>query len=594
MSVISTGPNNAIVISGTVHQLLPNAVQIEAGPGVGYYNVYTNSSTTYVGGKPAAGNVITATGTGTAGTSMTATKIQIGTATPAPTTSGNLLSVSGPIVQMKAGGFQVQGGRGIGYINIYTNGSTAYAGAKPYVGESVTVKGTGSLASSLTAVSVTQAGTTAPVVNPTTAPTTAPTSGPVTSTNAGGPDATAFMPSSWGRVRAMQVFDETYNGSVSNSSATADGGRYVAIWGSRPGDESNWNANNPSLQTAYYNALETDPSYTGWGAIGHDLAWWNANHPDWVLYACTSSGAASSNPAYVPGLTTAIPLDIHNPAVVDYQIRTMAAYAHAQGYHALAIDEATFWQADAGAGSGSYGCGIRQNGSWVQRYTGAADPKWQADVIAWVKQAHSLLTTDPTIASYHLKLIVNHPAASLNADEETFLQYVDADLNEDGNTFYGNYVKSASYFVRTTEWAKYAQEHGVAVLTDDNWGSVSVGTPQAEWSVASYLMSNEQAEALYVAQGNQFGTETWRSQYDTNFGAPCGDYYNAGDSSNPNIYYRRFQNAIVVVNGGGSASEVAHLPTNHSYSDLFGRPVSNPLSIPSNNGYVLMTSNGCN
>jgi hypothetical protein len=38
---------------------------------------------------------------------------------------------------------------------------------------------------------------------------------------------------------------------------------------------------------------------------------------------------------------------------------------------------------------------------------------------------------------------------------------------------------------------------------------------------------------------------------------------------------------------------VAHLPSGHTYTDLFGRPVASPLTIASNDGYVLLTSNGC-
>jgi hypothetical protein len=404
------------------------------------------------------------------------------------------------------------------------------------------------------------------------------------------------MPSSWGKISAFQVFDDTANGYITQAAASADGWRYSAVWGARNNIGTSWLNSNPSLQTAYYNALETDESSTGWGAIGHTLSWWQSNHPDWVLYSCTSAGSATTTPAWVPGLSTNVPLDVHNPAVVQYQVRLMANYAHLLGYRALAIDEATFWQADEGV-SGGYGCGIYQNGSFVRRYSGSSDPNWAADVVAWVKIAHSILTTDPTISTYHLKLIVNHPADQLTTNETTFLANVDADLDETGYSDYGRYqTSSAGAFVMRTNWATYAQQHGVAVLMNDNWGSVSVSTPIIDYSVATYLMGNQQAESLFASPGSGYGIEQWHSQYQTAIGAPCGAYYGGSsyDSANPSIYYRRFANAVVVVNAGsGSTSEVAHLPTGHSYTDLFGRAVSNPLTIASNNGYVLLTSNGC-
>ena len=565
LSVISRGPNNALTVSGNVVALFSNGFQIEAGPGIGYFNVFTTASTTYTGAKPYVGENIEAAGTGTPSTSMLATAVsQI----------DSLLSVSGPIVGMKTGGFQMQGGPGIGYIDIWTNGSTVYVGAKPSVGESVKVEGTGSLRTSLTAVTVTQAGA---VSSPSPTP----------------PPATAFMPSSWGKISAFQVFDETGNGYITEGAAQTDGYRYSAVWGARDNIGTSWLTSNKSLNMAYYSALEVDASPTAWGAIGHTLTWWKTYYPTWVLYACTSSGTPTTTPASIPGLDS-VPLDIHNSAVVDYQIRTWAAFAHKIGYTALSVDEATFWQADEGV-SGGYGCGIYSNGSFVRRYSGSTDPNWANDVVAWVKQARQLLTTDPVLSTYHLKLIVNHPAGPLTTNEETLLANVDADLDETGYSDYGNYkTGSASNFVMTTNWAAYAQKHGTAVLMNQNWGSVSLGSPQLEYSIATYLMGDEQAESLFASAGAGYGLEQYHAQYQTAIGAPCGDYYSAGDRYNPGIYYRRYTNALVVVNGGsGSLSETAYLPAGHTYTDLLGRTVTSSLSVSSNDGYVLLTAGGC-
>jgi hypothetical protein len=135
-------------------------------------------------------------------------------------------------------------------------------------------------------------------------------------------------------------------------------------------------------------------------------------------------------------------------------------------------------------------------------------------------------------------------------------------------------------------------------MMNANLGSLSVTNANVDYSVATYLMGNLQAESLYVSPAKGYGIEQWHSQYQTAIGAPCGPYYGGPslDSSNPSIYYRRFANAVVVVNGGsGSNSEVArHLPSGHTYTDLFGRSVASPLTIASGDGYVLMTSNGCN
>lgn len=576
MVIVSLGSNGAITLTGTVEAVSSGWFEIQGGSAVGNLHVYTTSGTTYTGSKPYVGEAVEIAGTGSVSTSVTASNVS------------QLLTVNGPIDSLGANGsFHVHGPSNVGYIWIYPSASTEYSGAKPYVGETVAVAGTGSYTTSLKALTVAQvtpSGTSVATPAPPAAPTVAPAT-------------TAFMPSSWGKISAFQVFDDTGNGYITQGAASANGWRYSAIWGSRNNIGTSWLNSNASLQTGYYNALETDESSTGWGAIGHSLSWWQSNHPDWVLYACTASGSVTTGPAWVPGLSTNVPLDIHNPAVVQYQVRLMANYAHELGYRALAIDEATFWQADEGAGSGSYGCGIYQNGSFVRRYSGVTDPNWVADVVQWVKIAHSILTTDPTIATYHLKLIVNHPAGSLSANETTFLANVDADLDETGYSSYGNYKSgSASTFVMRTNWATYAQQHGVAVLMNDNWGPLSVTTPLLDYSIATYLMGNQQAESLFASPGSGYGLEQWHSQYQTALGTPCGAYYGGSnyDSASPSVYYRRFANAIVVVNGGsGSASEVAHLPTGHTYTDILGRAVSSPLTIGTNDGYVLLTSNGC-
>jgi hypothetical protein len=599
MAVINVGPNEALTVTGQVVGLLSNGFQIEGGRSIGYFDIYTTSATVFVGAKPFVGEIVVAAGTGTTATSLNAT------------TAGQLFTVSGTVGALITGGFQMQAGS-LGSMYVYTTPTTLYSGAKAYVGESLTIQGTGTPGSSMTAVAVTQnsassssspspAPTAVPTAAPTTAPTPAPTASPAATASPSSmsatftpPPTTAFMPSTWGKIGAMQVFDDTANGYITQSQASTDGYRYSAVWGSRNNIGTSWLNSNPSLQTGYYNALETDESSTAWGAIGHSITWWQANHPDWVLYACTSAGAPTTTPAYVPGLASNVPLDVHNPAVVDYQVRLMANYAHSLGYRALAIDEATFWQADEGV-SGGYGCGIYSNGSWVRRYTGPSDPNWAADVVAWVKQAHSILTTDPTISTYHLKLLVNHPADQLTANETALLANVDAVLNETGYTDYGRPVTgSASSFKMTTDWTKYAQQHGVAVLTNQNWGSMSVGAAQLDYSVATYLMGNEQAESLFASPGAGYGLEQWHTEYTANIGAPCGEYYSANDSTNPSIYYRRFANAIVVVNGGsGGNSETAYLPSGHTYIDLFGRAVSNALTVRSNDGYVLLTTGGC-
>ncbi len=398
-----------------------------------------------------------------------------------------------------------------------------------------------------------------------------------------------FMPTSTtGRISSFQIFDETGNGIISAAAAAADGYRYTAVWGVRPGMGATWRVSNASLRSSYYFLADSDMSTSAWGYIGHSLAWWQANHPSWILYKCNATtNAPTKSPAYDSGLPN-VPLDIHNPAVVAYQIAQAGGYAARTGYSALAADEVTYWIPATG-GAGYYGCGIYSGGVFVRRYSGENDPKWATDLVNWVKTAHSIAAN-----TYHLKFIVNHPGGYTNTNEATLLSNVDADMDETGFTRYGKYQVGAGTILNEVKWMQFAQAHGAAVLINQDWGSLAVGAPQRDYSAATYLLGNEQAASVFVTPHTGYGVETfYHPEYAAaNLGAPCGEYY-AG--TRPSIYYRRFANALVVVNAGGTGTQTAALPSGHRWTDLEGRTVSNPLSLPiaANDGYVLKTTNGC-
>jgi hypothetical protein len=127
------------------------------------------------------------------------------------------------------------------------------------------------------------------------------------------------------------------------------------------------------------------------------------------------------------------------------------------------------------------------------------------------------------------------------------------------------------------------------VLINQSWGKlITLGAAQRDYSVATYLMGNEQSAAAFISQ-HSYGIEVWRPEYGYSVGAPCGEYYSGGGS----VYLRRFANAIVAVNASASSTQYAHLPTGHAYTDLEGRGWRNPLPLAPNDGYVLKTTNGC-
>lgn len=89
--------------------------------------------------------------------------------------SGNTYTITGSVAAFISGGFQMQGGRGVGYEHILTNSNTVFAGARPYKGENVEVVASGTLSTgTLTASKVTQISSASNTATP--QPAAAPTS----------------------------------------------------------------------------------------------------------------------------------------------------------------------------------------------------------------------------------------------------------------------------------------------------------------------------------------------------------------------------------------------------------------------------------
>ena len=170
-----------ITLSGPIVAKIKGGFTIESGHPCGYIHVYVNSSTTITGGSPAVGLNAQVTGAGTCATSITATsvtlsKTTLGTGTPSPAPSSsvapygsptpysspgppsspipyqnNAITVSGPITGTFAGGFTVNTGATDGYLHVYTNSSTVFAGGAPKAGLYTQATGAGSMSTSITA-----------------------------------------------------------------------------------------------------------------------------------------------------------------------------------------------------------------------------------------------------------------------------------------------------------------------------------------------------------------------------------------------------------------------------------------------------------
>ncbi len=406
-------------------------------------------------------------------------------------------------------------------------------------------------------------------------------------------------------LQLLQVFDNQ----MTLSQVTTTAKQISYLWGGGSSVKgvtaAQWQAANPNLTNILYFYQGTDdPTLSG-----HSLSWFTAKHPDWIVYDCDTNNQPTTTVAYQPGLS-GVPLDITNSAVISYQIHLAANAAIARKNNAIGSDQTVFFDYDGGQYPGWFGCGIYAGPNythferrWGSTVTGFPnyDPKWASDTATWVKTAKSILTTDGTLAPHHLKLAINHPLGDpSSANEATLMSTTDMELDEEGFADYGKYITNALHLGQTLSYMTFVQSHGTTFLAVDKFSTNRHGTSatagisndQLAWAIATYLLGTQGHAAFYVTIG-PYGVPSYFPQYATvnsRIGTACAAYATAASG---HVFYRRYTGGFAVANDGGAGTENITLPS-HTYTDLMGATITNPLSIDASKAFVLFTTaNGC-
>lgn len=368
----------------------------------------------------------------------------------------------------------------------------------------------------------------------------------------------------WTDIHAFQVFD----GRIPRNQAKADAARYDVVWGSVKPDA--WKQGNWNIVTSYYAPFDGD--FT----TGHDLTWWTANHPDWVLYKCDEK-----SPAWPGGLSN-VPLDISNPAVVRWQMKTYEPTLES-GYDGLAADL-------VGLNNANGGCGVFVNGVWTQRFSGQLqDDAWSQAVLGWMRYTYGYLHQLPR----PLNLGINHVPENRpmgDPEEEDLLNHMDFEADESSFTDYGNGYASSAKVWLIVQWMHFVQSRGKAYIVDDKWNTQTVDHQQLGWSIATYLLGKYHHASVYVDHLPGYGYEYWYSEYGAKVGSPCEDAIQ--DLQHSGVYTRRYNGSYVVVNASGSKTYTLTLP-HPTYTSIFGEKITSPLTIGPDTGAVLLRPKGC-
>lgn len=379
--------------------------------------------------------------------------------------------------------------------------------------------------------------------------------------------APGIIADTWDGIHSWQVFDAH----IPPMRATQHAPRYEVVWGTR--GASAWLAGNPSILPVYYAVFSSDFTFT------HDLKWWQGHHPDWILYRCDEK-----TPAWPSGLKY-VPLDISNPAVVQWQIQTYAPAMENGSYAALGADL-------VGLDNSSGGCGVLIQGVWTPRFTGQkSDEAWAQAVLAWVASAESMLHAEQPRPIFLGVNTVPESRPFGDPDEDQLLNNVDFVDDESAFSNYGNQFVSIDKVSQIIAWMQYIQQTlDKPFLVDDKWNSSTTSQQQLGWSIGTYMLGKYHLSTLFTDHAPGYGYEYWHTEYDAPVGRPCSDAVT--DPVHKGIFTRVYQGAYVLVNASATQSFTLTLPK-PSYRSIFGGSVTSPVTIPPDTGDILLTSHGC-
>jgi len=368
----------------------------------------------------------------------------------------------------------------------------------------------------------------------------------------------------WNNIHLFLTFD--YN--IANPAAIAN--HYDFVWGAQVNHTGAFRSGNPNIFTSYYLPFNRDNGTFSNSAGYHDLSYWKANHPDWILYKCDRV-----TPAYEFGDPT-IPFDFANPALVSWQIQTYALPASENGYSGIAADNVNL---DNFSGA----CGVYIHGQWVQRYTGQpSDPRWSADIITWLTRMQQALHH----LQHPLALITNFSPGNLSPDDPLIQQvvsHIDGVLDEAGFTRNGDGYLTDNNWIQTIQFMESLQGQHKAYYSINQFPSV--GSDEIQWAIASYLMGKEHSAALFISTEQGYGVDSWNNAYGVQIGSPTGPMHQMQGA-----YARGYTHGLSLVNPSATISYTVTLNSGYRYKDLYGTPVGGTITMPPHSGLVLVIS----
>jgi len=388
-------------------------------------------------------------------------------------------------------------------------------------------------------------------------PSPTPTSTPtVTATATSTPEPT-FTPTR-GVANPPDATENIHVALIFNSRVDApqdETGNVDLVWG------SHFPTQPKGVYNLYYYPFDRDRD-GGIGGLHHDITYFLANHPDWIEYTCDRK-----TPAYEYGDSN-VPLDISNPAVIDYMMQTYILPAIRAGYQGIAFDNVDF-------NNNGYRCGVWRDGKWVEQ------PNYIDNILTWASSMYARLHTLYVSVAMNFPYDLNH-----SAESDQIYQYLDIAVDERGFT---NWGRSQSDYFSGGKWLTNMQ--ALESLDANGKGFVSinqmpeafsqVSQAQKQWALANYLLVKGKYSYIAITGVQEYGHILTTPEYSATIGHALGVMVQS-----QNVYMRDFSNGLAIVNPSSSQSfTITLLPD--TYLDLYGNNLDT-ITLEPHSGIVLL------
>jgi len=350
-----------------------------------------------------------------------------------------------------------------------------------------------------------------------------------------------------------------------------------------------------------------------------DLNWYQKNHSDWVLYKCpgvaeppmcqrAAPGGSPNNPAYscfYPNSVDHVPLDVSNPEVREFlfnanlggppftqPVKEYVGKNSAPMIYPSILDSGLYDAVSVdNLGDNEFGaCGIYRDGRFVRKYSGAkVDPQFEADQVSWLSWLRRKVNTAGACLAGNDYLNADNPRGFLG-----IASALDIVLDEHGFTRNGRPMETGAAWrtrvntllaldsVKPLMIVDYVAP-SVADITDG--GGHLRDTAGVSWSIANYLLVKGDRTYLALTTDKESGADTSGvfSDLFLKLGPAQG-----GMQTDNTIYWRKFDNALVVVNPSADTGRF-DLGTTR-WQDLAGTQRTGNLSLAPGTAAVLTST----